>query len=186
LNLEREKIKFNVLRNALYHTARRRVYEAWNRRFNFIVIVLGTAAAADLSTKVGLPGYQLWTGGAVAVVGAMQLVFDFGRSARDHQSLQRDYYRLLAEIELFPDPEVDQCTKWWSEIMRITAEEPPVLRAIDAKAYNDAIDSLGTFDNQTERLVIPWMQRIFGGFFHFDGHSYKKLSELRQLQESLK
>lgn len=153
-------------------------YEAWNCRFNFLVIILGTAAAADLAAKVGFPGYQVWTGAAIAVVGAMQLVFDFGRSATDHQALQRDYYRLLAEIELYPNPEIDQCTKWWSEMTRITAEEPPVLRAIDAKAYNDAIDALGTFDNQTERLKIPWHQRLFGGLFHFDGHSYKKLAEI--------
>jgi hypothetical protein len=147
------------------------------------VIILGTAAASDLASKVGLPGYQLWTGAAVAVVGAMQLVFDFGRCARDHQALQRDYYRLLAEIELQPDPDTAHCNVWWSEMVRITADEPPVLRAIDAKAYNDAIDALGTFDIETERLKIPWIQKVLGGLLHFDGHNYKKLSELRRLQD---
>lgn len=176
MNDARENIRFNALRNALYHTARRRVFERWNRVFNFGVILLGTAAAADVLQKINID--QLWVGAAVAVVGAAQLVFDFGRSARDHQALQRDYYRLLSDIELQVDPSIDQCNKWQSEMIRITADEPPTLRAIDAKAYNDAIDAIGVFEVDKERLVIPWNHRLFGGVFHFDGYNYKKLSEL--------
>ncbi len=171
---DRENIRFNVLRNALYHTARRRTLERWSRWFNFLVVVLGAAAVGDVMDIHGVPLH--WIGMAVAVIGALQLVFDFGRQARDHQALQRDYYALLAEIEATPEADTSRCAEWSSRMMRITADEPPVLRAIDAKAYNDALDALGTFGSEN-RLHIPLHHRLLGGVIPFEGHQYLMLHE---------
>ncbi|MBM3603231.1 MAG: hypothetical protein FJX25_00405 [Alphaproteobacteria bacterium] len=170
----RETIRFNVLRNALYHTARRRSLERVNRVFNFLVVILGTAAASSLGENLQVPTFA--TGMAVAILGALQLVYDFGRQARDHQTLQRDYYSLLADIESKIEPDENQCAEWWSKMIRITGDEPPVLRALDAKAYNDAIGATGAFD-MSERLRIPLWHRLVGGFFAFEGYHYKKVSE---------
>ena len=175
MSYDRDNIRFNTLRNALYHSARRRYYEWWNRLFNFAVVLLGTAAIADAMSAVGWG--TAWIGAAVATVGAAQLVCDFGRQARDQQSLQRDYYSLLADIEASPNAEDIECAEWYSRMMRITAEEPPVLRALDAKAYNDALDASIGFDSG-ERLVIPWHHRVLGGVVAFEGHNYRKMSEI--------
>lgn len=173
---DRENIRFNVLRNALYHTARRRALERWNRSFNFLVIILGAAAFGDALQAVNIPG--AWAGLAVAVIGALQLVFDFGRQARDHQTLQRDYYTLLADIEATPADDPEKCAEWYSAMIRITADEPPVFRAIDAKAYNDALDATEAFD-RSERLVVPLMHRVLSGVFAFEGFNYPKECEKR-------
>jgi hypothetical protein len=170
-----ELIRFNVLRNALYHSARRRAFERINRTFNFVVVLLGAAAIGDLLAFAGID--QRLIGAGVATIGASQLVFDFGRQARDHQILQKDYYNLLADIELVSEPTADQCAEWYSRMIRITAEEPPVLKALDARAYNDAIDAIYGFDS-LERLRIPFLHRLLGGFFAFDGYEYKKLGDL--------
>lgn len=159
---ERNLVRFNALRNALYHTARRRTLERWSRLFNFAVVVLGATAVGDFLKDYGQS--QQFVGLAVAIIGAMQLVFDFGRQARDHQGLQREYYKLLADIDAAIEPTLENCAEWQSRIILITAEEPPTLKAVDAKAYNDAIDSSGTFD-QGQRLVIPLHHRLFGDFF---------------------
>jgi hypothetical protein len=37
--------KFDALRNAIYHTARRELYDSLNRLLNFLVIILGTGVA---------------------------------------------------------------------------------------------------------------------------------------------
>ncbi|KAF0674351.1 hypothetical protein, partial [Profundibacterium mesophilum] len=92
-----------VLRNALYHTARRRALERINRSFNLLVLLLGAAAIGDLAMRLGID--RIWIGAGVALIGALQLVFDFGRQARDHQTLQRDYYALLAEIDAAVAPD---------------------------------------------------------------------------------
>lgn len=172
---EREQLRFNVLRNAIYHTSRRRKLELINRFFNFFVILLGTAAMTDILSLWHVP--IQWTGAGVAIVGALQLVFDFGRAARDHQALQRDYYFLLAEIEKgAATPE--NIANWSSQMIRIAGDEPPTLRAADAKAYNEALDALGTYDND-QRLSIPIHHRLFADFFPFGGYQYRKLSEVR-------
>ena len=172
---DRDSIRFNALRNALYHSARRRSLERCNRWFNFIVVILGTAAFGDL--LVMTPIDPRWLGAAVAAVGALQLVFDFGSQARDHQLLQRDYYQLLAEVEAVIDATPEMCADWTGRLTKISAEEPPIFRALDAKAYNDALDALETF-SQSERIHIPLYQRLLGGVMSFDGYNYRKRAEI--------
>lgn len=172
---DRENIRFNALRNALYHSTRRRSLERINRVFNFLVVILGTAVISDALGQLPIPRYTLGT--AIAAVGALQLVFDFGRQARDHQVLQRDYYSLLADIEASPEADDAVCAEWQSRMIRITADEPPVLRALDAKAYNDALDATHSFE-ASQRLRIPVLHQMFGGIWSFDGYNYRKISEL--------
>jgi hypothetical protein len=175
-------VRFNILRNALYHSARRRSLERVNRAFNFLIVVLGTAAFGDLTKGIGV-GAE-WIGAAVAVVGAFQLVFDFGRQSRDHQILQKSYYDLLADAEAKTDPSEVDAAAWHAEMLRITANEPPVLKAIDATAYNDAIDAMD-FDPK-ERLVIPVLDQLFGWFITSDGRQYLKVAEVEELKEKKK
>ncbi|WP_143019367.1 hypothetical protein [Mesorhizobium qingshengii] len=169
-----ELVRFNALRNAMYHTGRRMTFERWNRIFNFAVVVLGTAASGGLITYLGFN--PIWPAAAVAVVGAAQLVFDFGRSARDHQALQKEYYNLLADVEAEVAPTEVQIASWNSRMIRINGDEPPTLRALDAKAFNDALDSL-EFD-RGDRLKVPFLHWLFGGVFAFNGYTYPKASEL--------
>lgn len=171
-------IRFNALRNALYHTGRRRTFERWNRWFNFAVVVLGTASFGQLLVSIGQPTWQIYIGGAVALVGTLQLVFDFGGQARTHQSLQRDYYNILAETEESSDCSEDECRKWEGKMVRIAGDEPPVFRALDARAYNDALDAMEW--SRGERLRIPLIHRILGNFIPFEGYNYPKLSEISQ------
>ncbi|MCA8880357.1 MAG: hypothetical protein KDA73_10485 [Rhodobacteraceae bacterium] len=172
---DREIIRFNALRNALYHTARRRWFERLNRFFNFLVVVLGATAVGDFLAAASYG--QAYLGLAVAIIGSLQLVFDFGGNARVHQTLQREYYYLLADIEAKIDPSDDELANWQGRMVRITADEPPMLKALDAKAYNDALDALETFD-QGERLVVPFWHWVFGWLFPFDGRRYDKISEI--------
>jgi hypothetical protein len=173
--LDKENIRFNVLRNALYHTARRRALERWNRTFNFLIVVLGAAAVGDMLSKFGMD--QTFVGLAVAVIGALQLVFDFGRQARDHQSLQRDYYALLADIAAEVDESDIKLAEWYSRMIRITGDEPPNLRALDARAYNDAADAMEL--PRDERLYVPLLHRWLGTLLAFDGREYKKIGEVK-------
>lgn len=179
MTADRENIRFNVLRNALYHSARRRNLERKNRFFNFLVVILGTAAFGDLLTFADL--HAAWFGAAIAVIGALQLVYDFGRQARDHQTLQRDYYHLLADIEATIAGDEAQCAQWHGRMIRLTAEEPPVMKALDARAYNDAIDAMEW--PRGERLHIPALHRVLDGLVPFDGANYLKLCEMEGRQK---
>lgn len=170
-----EQLRFNVLRNALYHTARRHAFERWHRFATFVIILLGASATSSLFGEWGFNA--AYAGFAIALIGAAQIVFDFGGRARDHQMLQRDYYNLLADIEAKPDATAKDNARWFADMVRIAGNEPPTLRAVDAKAYNDALDALGEeqFDNQTEKLIIPTHHKLLGGLWSFDGYSYRKV-----------
>ncbi|MCB1472657.1 MAG: hypothetical protein KDJ68_07220 [Rhodobiaceae bacterium] len=169
------QLRFNLLRNALYHTARRRIFECWHRFATFVIILLGASATSSLFGEWGFNA--AYAGFAIALIGAAQIVFDFGGRARDHQMLQRDYYNLLAEIDAKPKASAKDTARWYAAMVRIAGNEPPMLRAIEAKAHNDALDALGDefFDTRTEKLVIPCHHRLFGGFSSFDGYSYRKV-----------
>ena len=177
--LDRENIRFNALRNALYHTGRRRSFERLNRWFNFAVILVGAAGVSEIFGKVhgalGDNGPVIY-GIMVAAIGAAQLAFDFGGNARDHQSLQRDYYNLLADIEETVEPSEQQLAAWNGRLTRIASDEPPIMRAIDAKAYNDAIDAMEL--DRGQLLHLPIYHRVLGRFFSYDGFTFRKRIEL--------
>ncbi|MBT9370304.1 hypothetical protein [Rhizobium sp. CSW-27] len=129
-------LRHTALRNALYHVARRGWLDGISRILNLAVIVGGTAYAADIAK--GNTNATLLLGMITAVIGALQLVFDFGGRARDHQLLQKRYYDVLAAIEENRAPNLDDCARWKAELTRIYADEPPTLRALDAIADNQA------------------------------------------------
>ncbi|HEV7247960.1 MAG TPA: hypothetical protein VGN93_13330 [Shinella sp.] len=180
--MNRELVRFNVLRNALYHTSRRLTFDRWNRWFNFVVIVLGATAMTDWLEGFGIAMSQSIFGVAVAAVGAASLVFDFAGKARDHQSLQREYYHLLAEIEGNLDPTPQDLASWQSAMIRVAGDEPPTLRALDAKAYNDALGATEIFD-LGQRIHIPWLHRFLGAVWAYEGYDYKKVCELPGYQQ---
>src|SRR4051794_6625590 len=115
--------KFDALRNAIYHTARKNFYDAFNRLLNFLVIVLGAAVAGKASNLFHIE--ELWLEFAVLIVATAQLTFDFGYKARTHEFLQRKYHETLAELELDPSSELQ---KWKSKLQTIAADEPMPMR----------------------------------------------------------
>lgn len=174
-----ENIRFNVLRNALYHTARRLKFERQARWINFLIILAGASAMSGVLAWVGLP--QSIAGAAAALLGAIQLVFDPMSAARTHQALQRDYYSLLAEIEAETEPDEQRVAQWYSRMVRITGDEPPTMRAVDAKAYNDALDALEM--DEGLRLRIPIWHRPLQHYLTFEGYRYLMEREISPLPQ---
>lgn len=150
-----EDLEHHALRNALYHTARRQRLELWNRGLTFLVILGG---AGTVSQVLVAAGFAVYLGMLITTVGALQLVFDFAGHARTHVELQRLYYSVLGQIKEGGDLSVKQRNAIMSEIVRISGEEPPTLRALDAVAYNEATDALYGEDRAHEKLHITGWQ----------------------------
>jgi hypothetical protein len=138
--------KFDAMRNAIYHTSRRRFFELLTRCLSFLVVASGTAAVANIHAID--PRYAA---AGAAMIGALQLVFDFSGRARTHEILQRKYYDLLAEIDGIQTPNDEQFLKWQAALNRIYADEPPPMRALDAIAYNAACRNMG-YDNSRKHV----------------------------------
>ena len=151
------EIKFDALRNAIYHSSRRRFFELLSRFLSFCVVVSGTAAVANLAVLD-----PRWLAALAAAIGALQLVFDFNGRARLHENLQRRYFELIAVIDAVVEATDQDVAKWRADLNRIYADEPPPMRALDAIAYNKACDALGC--PESRRHVSPWqwfMQHVY-------------------------
>ncbi|WP_439402779.1 hypothetical protein ACNJYA_10430 [Bradyrhizobium sp. DASA03068] len=84
-----------------------------------------------------------------------QLTFDFGYRARTHEILQKKYNDMLAEIELDAAPDE---RRYNAKLFAIAGDEPMPMRALDALAYNAALDAT-TSDPEMKRRNRLWVPR---------------------------
>jgi hypothetical protein len=169
-------LKFDALRNALYHTERRSFLDLLNRLLSFLVILFGTAVVSKLGDKRAVGPYvEVGT----VVLATIQLVFDFGGGARTHDFLQRRYYEFLSEIEEKGIAAEDE-QKLGAKLLLICSEEPMTMRALDAVAYNKAIDA--TISDPTRRkrhrIKLNWWQRMMRNLVAFTNTDFAPASPL--------
>jgi hypothetical protein len=162
-------LQFDALRNAIYHSSRRQFLDRLNRTFNFFVIAFGSAAVGDVGRAWEIS--PLWFTAVSALAGILQLVFDYGGLARTHEFLQRRFYDLSSEIAETTDVDEAKCRKWQSALFKLYGEEPAIMWAADAVAWNAALDSLG--GNAKERLKICWWHSLFKNLLPFNGTEFK-------------
>ena len=166
--------KFDALRNAIYHTARKQFYDFLNRLLNFLVIIFGAGVAGKASELFHIR--ELWLEFGALLFATSQLTFDFGYKARTHEFLQRKYNEMLAEIELetTPDP-----ARWNAKLYTIASDEPMPMRALDALAYNAAIDATISDPElkRANRLRVPFCHRLLKHFLSRSGYEYRLESE---------
>ncbi len=166
--------KFDALRNAIYHSARKNYYDSLNRMLNFLVIILGAGVAGKVSEPFHLG--ERWLEFGVILFATLQLTFDFGYKARTHEFLQRKYNEMLADIELeaAPDP-----AKWRSKLYTIASDEPMPMRALDALAYNAALDATISDPavKQANRVRVPFLHRLLRHFLARQGYEYQLESQ---------
>jgi hypothetical protein len=165
--------RFDALRNAIYHTARGRWLHTVNRFLNFLVIVLGAAAVGKIAEVYIVQEY--WIEGAIVIVATIQLVFDFGGRAATHVFLQKRYYDLLSEMEVVVNIESATARrKWSSRLLTIAGDEPIPMLALDAVAYNAALNARIYDPVELEKcqLHIPLWKRLLKHFFTFQGSTF--------------
>lgn len=136
----------------------------------------GTAAVADVTGKMGA---GVAPGLLVAILGSLQLVCDFAGRAKSHEILQKRYYDLLGQVIELSVPTVELCTKLEAEIMRISGDEPPTLRALDAIAYNDALTSMYGNERDQNRMRITWWQSATRHLLPHNGADFPTVAEAK-------
>jgi hypothetical protein len=164
-------LRFDLTRNAIYHSARSRFLDMCNRAFVFFAIIFGTTAAADLGARWHIPSAFL---AALAAISATaSLVGDFAVAARTHAYLQRRCYEMLSEVERLGDvteTSLPKLVETRGHLTTLYGEEPPPMRALDAIAYNAACDSL--LDG-SGRLKVKWWQSALRHLYPFNGTDFE-------------
>jgi hypothetical protein len=129
--------------------------------------VARTSAVAEFSNKFGAGDPAMFAFTATAA-GTLQLVFDLGVRARDHDFLQRRYYQLIAEMKRVAAPSHENICEWEAIMYEIYAEEPPPMRALDSIAWNAACESMGG----DKRIKVTWYQSLLRNIWAFNGSEF--------------
>lgn len=168
-------LKFDILRDAIYHAARCQFLDTVNRFVIFLSVIFGTSAAT------GIGGASHVAQGVLAALAALSstfsLVGNFGVSARKHAFLQRRCYEMLAKVErldLSAGNAMSVLVDVRTELTTLYGEEPPQMRALDAIAYNAACGSMG---KSKGRLKIRWWQSLLRHFFPFYGTDFRPINQ---------
>lgn len=114
--------------NGMYHADREAVLDRRHRTMMFFVIALGTSAVVR---PFGIE-FDIYFGAATALVGAIDLSFNFSVRARNHAYLRKEYFRVaaaLAEGKCSPKSANAKMTD-------LAAEEEPVFMAALSVAHN--------------------------------------------------
>ena len=145
---EEELIKFSCLRNAAYHEDFERFYARAHKFLMFLVVALGATAlgvAVVQDSKFGLVFTFFAT-----IAALVDLLWDVDGMARLHASLRRRCYDLLARLESGEPPD-----KLSVEFLRLVTDEPPPMYAVNALAFNTAVEATGRPAAQ-KYVLKPW------------------------------
>jgi hypothetical protein len=175
--------RFDALRNAIYHAERRSFLDLVNKGLSFLIIILGAGVAGKAARLFHLDDLVLEMG--VLVFATIQLVFDLGSRARDHDFLQRRYYEMVAKMEREPKDTPERQRGWSAELVTIAADEPMTMRALDALAYNKALSAIVSDPKTMEdyRQRVTWWQKRCRHLVAFQSAAFPTEKEFASLRK---
>ncbi len=160
-----ESFKIKCLNSALYHDDREKFLARINRLLMFVVVVFGASALAPIRDK------YYWIPVITAFAGLANLVFDVNGAARVHSSLRQKLYGILADAEVNSD-----VASLERRLILVYADEPPLMYAVSAVAYNNAMLSYGR--TQTDNLMkVGFFARFFRHWIPFAANSFHTYGE---------
>jgi hypothetical protein len=164
----KQLIEFSCIRNAAYHEDMEAFYARWHRIFMFVVVALGTASIGA-SLRLDSPYANIGT--AIAVLaGLIDLLWDVDGNARRHSNLRRRCFDLLARLEA--NENLDGIK---AEFVRIVADEPPAMHAVNALAFNAAVDAMGRPPGQKYKL--DWSQTFFRHWIRYQPNQFSAVEK---------
>lgn len=169
---EYDKLLFGVRKSIRYHDRRVSFFERSHEFILFFVLIGGFAGMAFALTsafpsneKLGiLPGL------IVSTLAAIDLVVGTSRKAHLHDKMKLRFQNL--EIDMTHGSNKSGNTaKWKKKRLQIEAEEPPVLRVLDALCHNELLRAMGYPKMTKDYASVSTFQRVVSHFF--DWHPEK-------------
>lgn len=173
LNQSEEDLKdllFHVRRSVRYHDKRRGFLEGFQKTKNLAAIVVGSAAMVTVLNSVS-GAFLLGSALVVGILSAIDLVFGVNAKAREHSDLRKRFIELEKEIVGVIEPPVSQIREWQQKRLTIEADEPSVLRVLDAICHNEQLYADG-YDHEYY-LEIRGYQRLFAHVINIQPHKIK-------------
>ena len=126
-------------------------------------VVFGSATILAVLTEAG-HRYAVIAAAVVTVFSALDLVIGTDRSARLHQDLMRRFITLEKRMVNIgaTGPTIHDVKNFIGERLDIEADEPAVLRVLDALCHNELCRALGREAKYMAR--VAWYQKLLAQF----------------------
>jgi hypothetical protein len=158
-----QELLFGVRRSIRYHTRRKRFFDRLRKCITFFTAVLGVTTLAMLLSNLE-PIWPMVTTVLVCLFGTVDLILNTAEGARLHGELTRRYIELEMEIVLAGEPLSDaQLREFASRRLRISIEEPPIMRVLDCVCHNELVEAMG--HGRIYEVRVTWVQRFFANFW---------------------
>lgn len=161
------RLLFGVRRSIRYHHRRRLFFDRLHQVSTFLSAITGTATVASLLAQRS--SLALFFGVCVALFSVIDLVVGASQAARLHHDLARKFIELEKAMSMCKDPTKDDLINFTNQRLDIEAEEPPVLKVLDAICHNELIRALG--HDEKYYVEIKWYQRLFAQIFDIREHT---------------
>ncbi len=153
-------LSFAVRRSVRYHTHRRKFFDGLDTLFCFLVIICGGGALTTAFSPGGNRIVAAITGGAMAILGSLDLAIGFSTRARDHHDLSREFSELERWIiRVGNQPTWDDYTEMHNRRLEIEEEEPPVKKSLNCYCHNEMCRAMGKPDD--EFVDMKWYHTWF-------------------------
>jgi len=159
----RHALLFNIAVSNNYHRKRQRFFDLLDKGTKAATVLVGASLMGE-AVKRNLP----LAAATVSGLGLLSLVFGYGDRKQAHKELAEAFMQLQAQIDLVGPAvytEAQLCT-WEADLVRITAKEPPNLRALVTICQNEQAVALG-HPGVVHRLA--WHKRMLANWISFDG-----------------
>lgn len=129
------ELRFELLFSAIYHDLCERRFGFAHRGLTALTLILGSSAAAVFASEYG--AWTPYLALLVAVVSAVQLVWDFGGLSKTHAGLKGQYYALLSDLARGGEEASIR-----ADMTSAYGLEPPMIRKLMHRADAQARESL--------------------------------------------
>jgi hypothetical protein len=133
-------------------------------------ITLLTAFSIDRA-----PHFLAWIVGGVAVIIALinlwELNSHLGETALKHTELYRRFMAVQEKMAKEPDVWKERLPDWESEVIKIRADEPPIMWAVYAEAWNQVIDR-NVLQKKGYYRPVRWWQHQLRNVIQFNPQAF--------------
>lgn len=162
-------LKIDVERNARYHARRAGFLSYVNKMSLFCIILLGSA---EFSGAAVIKPYEVWIGLSIAVLGSLNLVFDFAGQSKDHEMLFARYKEISTDLSRKLGFSDEELSIFETRLDGVLAQEKgSYFKALNALCHNEVMIAYNR-EHLTRKVgIIP---RVFSNVFKFSTLKFPK------------
>ena len=174
-----DDLMWDVRRSVRYHSRRREFFSFWHTLVSVSVVMVGSATIAAFGVALG-ESLPLWIKllplGAVTLFCALDVVIGFADRAALHADLMRQFIRIEQRLErIRHDLGEEELVNLRNDVLRIEADEPPVLRVLNTLCHNELARAMGA--DRKYQVQVAWHQRLLANYLDFQ--EYKLFTDVK-------